>query len=85
MGPAKCVEQALDILHAERIGHGYRVLEDENLYARCLRDKVHFETCPTSSILTGAQPLNYFYHAVCRSDLQRFIVSSHISFELQVC
>ena len=66
VGPAKCVEQALDILHAERIGHGYRVLEDDNLYARCLRDKVHFETCPTSSILTGAQPLSFFYHAVCR-------------------
>ena len=67
VGPAKCVEQALDILHAQRIGHGYRVLEDEELYARCLREKVHFETCPTSSLLTGAQPLTFFYHAVCRS------------------
>jgi len=66
VGPAKCVQQALDLLHAERIGHGYRVLEDEELYARCLRDKVHFEVCPTSSLLTGAQPLGYFYHAVCR-------------------
>ena len=66
VGPAKCVEQALDVLHAQRIGHGYRVLEDEQLYARCLRDRVHFETCPTSSLLTGAQPLSFFYHAVCR-------------------
>ena len=66
VGPAKCVEQALDVLRAERIGHGYAVLRDSALYARCLRDKVHFEVCPTSSILTGAQPLNYFYHAVCR-------------------
>ena len=66
VGPAKCVEQALDVLHAQRIGHGYRVLEDEELYARCLRDRVHFETCPTSSLLTGAQPLSFFYHAVCR-------------------
>jgi len=66
VGPAKCVEQALDILHAQRIGHGYRVLEDEELYARCLRERVHFEVCPTSSLLTGAQPLSYFYHAVCR-------------------
>ena len=41
-------------------------MRDSALYARCLRDKVHFEVCPTSSILTGAQPLNYFYHAVCR-------------------
>ena len=66
VGPAKCVQQALDVLKAQRIGHGYRVLEDEELYQRCLRDKVHFEVCPTSSLLTGAQPLSYFYHAVCR-------------------
>jgi len=66
VGPAKCVEQALDRLHAQRIGHGYRVLSDEALYARCLKERVHFETCPTSSILTGAQPLNIFYHAICR-------------------
>jgi len=66
VGPAKCVEQALSKLFAQRIGHGYRVLEDEELYAKCLKDRVHFETCPTSSILTGAQPLSFFYHAVCR-------------------
>merc|ERR1712127_295461 len=66
VGPAKCVQQALDRLHAMRIGHGYRVLQDEGLYARCLADRVHFETCPTSSILTGAQPLSQFYHAVAR-------------------
>ena len=66
VGPAKCVQQALDILHAQRIGHGYRVLEDEELYQRCLRDRVHFETCPTSSVLTGAQPLSFFYHAIAR-------------------
>jgi adenosine deaminase len=27
---------------------------------------VHFETCPTSSILTWAQPLPFFSHVVCR-------------------
>ena len=37
-----------------------------NLMSRCLKEEVHFETCPTSSILTGAQPLNVFYHAICR-------------------
>jgi len=66
VGPAKCVEQALSKLHAQRIGHGYRVLEDEALYAKCLEDQVHFEVCPTSSILTGAQPLSFFYHALVR-------------------
>lgn len=65
-GPAKCVQQALDIMHADRIGHGYHVLEDAALYARCLKQRVHFETCPTSSILTGAQPTDVFYHATVR-------------------
>ena len=60
------VSSAVEQMLADRIGHGYAVLRDSALYARCLRDKVHFEVCPTSSILTGAQPLNYFYHAVCR-------------------
>jgi len=66
VGPAKCVEQALSRLHAMRIGHGYRVLEDPALYQQCLQDQVHFEVCPTSSILTGAQPLSIFYHAVAK-------------------
>jgi len=53
-GPAKMVLKALDILKAERIGHGYRVLENEDAYKYCLENNVHFECCPTSSILTGS-------------------------------
>merc|ERR1712029_1067346 len=53
-GPADNVRKALDKLHAERIGHGYHVLDDPQLYQRCLSEKVHFETCPLSSVLTGA-------------------------------
>jgi len=66
VGPAKCVDQALSLLHAGRIGHGYRILEDEELYQKCLKARVHFETCPTSSILTGAQPTDIFYHAILK-------------------
>jgi len=66
VGPADCVEQALTLLHADRIGHGYRVLENEKLYQKCLKDSVHFETCPTSSLLTSAQPTSIFYHATLR-------------------
>jgi len=78
VGNPKCVEQALDRLYAERIGHGYKVVEDASLYARCLQDRVHFETCPTSSIMTGAQPLSIFYHAVCRfaDDQANFSINS---------
>jgi len=57
-GPAKMVMKAIDILKAERIGHGYRVLENEESYKYCLEKKIHFECCPTSSILTGSVNLN---------------------------
>ncbi|XP_020610606.1 adenosine deaminase-like isoform X2 [Orbicella faveolata] len=52
--PADSVKEALDILHAERIGHGYHVLEDNALYKRIIDERIHLEVCPTSSILTGA-------------------------------
>ncbi|KAL9962813.1 hypothetical protein ACROYT_G031956 [Oculina patagonica] len=52
--PAASVKEALDILHAERIGHGYHVLEDIALYKRVIDEGIHLEVCPTSSILTGA-------------------------------
>ncbi|KAF2365215.1 Adenosine/AMP deaminase domain [Trinorchestia longiramus] len=52
-GPAASVLAAVDDLKAERIGHGYRVVEDEAVYKQC-REKVHFEVCPSSSYLTGA-------------------------------
>ena len=45
-------------MKAERIGHGYRVLEDEFIYQHCLDKAVHFECCPTSSILTGSVSLD---------------------------
>lgn len=53
-GPASMVQKALDELHAERIGHGYRVIEDEDLFKRCIESGVHFEVCPISSYLTGS-------------------------------
>lgn len=53
-GPADCVKAAVEMFGAERIGHGYRVLEDEEIYKMCLRENIHFETCPHSSYLTGS-------------------------------
>ncbi|XP_045121807.1 adenosine deaminase-like [Portunus trituberculatus] len=53
-GPADCVKTAVEMFGAERIGHGYRVLEDEEIYKMCLRENIHFETCPHSSYLTGS-------------------------------
>jgi adenosine deaminase len=53
-GPAANVAEALDLLLAERIGHGYHVVDDEALYARVRRDRVPLECCLTSSLQTGA-------------------------------
>ncbi|EDO45463.1 predicted protein [Nematostella vectensis] len=65
-GPAASVREALDQLHAERIGHGYHTLEDEELYDRVLKERIHLETCPTSSILTGAVPPPFKCHPILK-------------------
>lgn len=55
-GPAGNVREALDLLHARRIGHGYHVVDDEPLYQRVRGDRVPLECCLTSSLQTGAVP-----------------------------
>lgn len=51
---AESVNKALDLLAAERIGHGYHVLQEESIYKRCLSGHTHFECCPISSYRTGS-------------------------------
>ncbi|GBN25030.1 Adenosine deaminase, partial [Araneus ventricosus] len=65
-GPAKNVEIALTDMLVERIGHGYHVVDDADLYADCLKHRVHFEVCPYSSVLTGAVPLTARKHPIVR-------------------
>ncbi|KAI6646569.1 Adenosine deaminase [Oopsacas minuta] len=55
-GPASHVQKALDLLHVERIGHGYATTTDKALLQRCIQERIHFEMCPISSILTGSSP-----------------------------
>ncbi|XP_002721107.3 adenosine deaminase [Oryctolagus cuniculus] len=54
VGKPEVVQQAVDVLKTERLGHGYHTLEDEALYSRLLQQNMHFEVCPWSSYLTGA-------------------------------
>ncbi|VDP97608.1 unnamed protein product [Trichobilharzia regenti] len=54
---ANSVYEAVNTLHAERIGNGYHVVDNEKLYTALLDTGVHFELCPSSSFLTGA--VNY--------------------------
>ena len=42
--------QTLDHMGAERLGHGYHAYDDDTTYRRVLREQIHPETCPISSI-----------------------------------
>ena len=42
-GPAANVREAIEVLGAERIGHGYKVLDDEAVYQLAKERGVHFE------------------------------------------
>ncbi|XP_071109426.1 adenosine deaminase-like isoform X2 [Haliotis cracherodii] len=58
--------EALDEYHAERIGHGYRSLDCDKMYQRVLKERIHLETCPISSILTGGAPNGKSNHPILR-------------------
>ncbi|XP_042739651.1 adenosine deaminase isoform X1 [Lagopus leucura] len=63
-GPAAMIKEAVYLLKAERIGHGYHVLEDPELYRELLKTRMHFEVCPWSSYLTGACLPDFRKHPV---------------------
>ncbi|XP_029467697.1 adenosine deaminase-like isoform X2 [Rhinatrema bivittatum] len=63
-GPASVVREAVEILKAERIGHGYHTIDDPVLYKELLAKNMHFELCPWSSYLTGACDPDFTKHPV---------------------
>ncbi|XP_022045520.1 adenosine deaminase [Acanthochromis polyacanthus] len=64
VGPPSVVKEAVEVLKAERVGHGYRTLEDQGLYRKLLDQNMHFEVCPISSKLTGACDPDFTKHPV---------------------
>jgi adenosine deaminase len=54
-GPAN-VRTCLEALHADRLGHGIRVVEDPELLERVARAGVALEVCPASNVALGVYP-----------------------------
>ena len=49
VGPADNVRAAIDLLDCERIDHGYHVIDDPELTARCVESQIPFTVCPTTT------------------------------------
>ena len=53
-GSSDSVRQAIEECHAERIGHGYAIIDNAKVYDLVRRNDIHLECCLTSSIQTNA-------------------------------
>jgi adenosine deaminase len=49
-GPPEYVREALDLLKVDRLDHGNRALEDADLTARLVREKMALTVCPLSNL-----------------------------------
>ena len=52
-GPDK-IREAIELLGAERIGHGIAAIHDEELMELLAERKIPLEVCPGSNLRTGA-------------------------------
>lgn len=66
-GPAANVRDSLDLLKVERIDHGYYIVDDPDLVARCRDEGTVFTCCPsTSTVTTRFRDLSSPDHAIRR-------------------
>lgn len=62
---AASVREAIETGHAERLGHGFRVLDDPGLVAEVRERGIALEVCPYSNVLLGLVP-SYAEHPLPR-------------------
>jgi adenosine deaminase len=55
-GPAANITTCLDVLGCERIDHGYHILGDPAVVARCRDEGIAFTCCPTSTAVVYGWP-----------------------------
>jgi adenosine deaminase len=64
---AKSIWEAIKFLKPDRLGHGTRAVEDENLIDYLAKQKIPVEVCPISNVCTGivrsikSHPIRRFY------------------------
>ncbi|MET8162701.1 adenosine deaminase [Streptomyces sp. NPDC005329] len=49
-GPPEYITEALDVLGVERVDHGLRCMEDPELVARLVRERIPLTLCPLSNV-----------------------------------
>jgi adenosine deaminase len=60
---AQQIRTAIDMLHAQRIGHGVKLIDDPALIAQVKEQRIAFEMCPISNYQTSAHPI-YATHPI---------------------
>lgn len=69
MGPPQSIVDAIDVLHADRIGHGVAAIHEPALLERLVREQVALDVCPSSNVRIGlfpsleAHPVTAFWRA----------------------
>lgn len=67
-GPTS-IQNALDVLDVDRIGHGYHAIASEKLYKRIKEERIHLECCFTSSCKIGG----YWNADLSKHPVKRFM------------
>ncbi len=62
--PARNITTCLDVLGCERIDHGYHILGDESVVARCRDEGITFTVCPTATAVCYFDPDDYTTHPI---------------------